>query len=245
MGTSQRSRGPRTTFDTGNGRIGIKMDLAVKSKPGRTTARPQKRDAAATRERLLHAAVTEFCAKGFSGARTAAIANRAGCNIRMLYHYFGSKNNLYLAALESVYAQLRSREESLDLLHLNPEKGMSALVEFTFDHMLEHQEFIRLIGIENIQRGRFVKESNVIPQAAQPLLTSIETLLRRGQKQGVFRKRVDPLQLYISILSLSYVHVSNKHTLSITFNQDLTDRQWLAARRRHVRDLILGFLRFG
>ena len=218
------------------------MDLATDIKNKRTEVRPQKRNAAATRERILRAAVTEFCAKGFSGARTTAITKRAGCNIRMLYHYFGNKSGLYLAALESVYSQLRSQEEALDLFHVDPVKGMSVLVEFTFDHLLEHQEFIRLIGIENIQRGRFLKKSKTIPKAALPLLESIATLLRIGQKQGVFRKRVDPLQLYISILSISYVHLSNKYTLSITFSQDLTDPQWLSARRRHVRELILGYL---
>jgi hypothetical protein len=75
-----------------------------------------------------------------------------------------------------------------------------------------------------------------------PLVQSIRALLRRGQGQGVFRKRVDPVQLYVSILSLSYVHISNKYTLSITFGRDLTDIEWLAARRNHVREMILRFL---
>ena len=214
----------------------------VKSRPQRNSQRPQKRNAAATQERLLKAAVAEFCAKGFSGARTASIATRAKCNIRMLYHYFGNKDGLYLAALEHVYAQLRTREEELDLLHLDPVSGMAALVEFTFDHMLEHQEFIRLIGIENIHRGRSLKKSRVVPQAAMPLVQSIETLLHRGQRQGVFQKGINPVQLYVSVLSLSYVHISNKHTLSITFGQDLTDPAWLAKRRKHVCEMVLEYL---
>lgn len=218
------------------------MAIAAKDRPESSPPRRQKRDAAATQERILQAAVTEFCAEGFSGARTAAIATRAKCNIRMLYHYFGSKDGLYLAALEHVYAQLRSREEELDLLHLDPVSGMAALVEFTFDHMLEHQEFIRLIGIENIQRGRTLKKSRVVPQAAMPLVRSIEILLHGGQRQGMFRKGVDPVQLYVSVLSLSYLHLSNKHTLSITFGQDLTNATWLAKRRKHVREMILGYL---
>ncbi len=218
------------------------MAIAANSRPERRPPRRRKRDAAATRKRLLQAAVTEFCAEGFSGARTAAIATRAKCNIRMLYHYFGSKDGLYLAALEHVYAHLRAREEKLDLLHLDPVNGMAALVEFTFDHMLEHEEFIHLIGIENIQRGRTLKKSRVVPQAAMPLVQSIESLLHRGQRQGVFRQGVDPVQLYVSVLSLSYVHLSNKHTLSITFGQDLTNAAWLAKRRKHVREMILGYL---
>ncbi len=203
----------------------------------------RKRDAAATREKLLQAALAEFCENGFSGARTAEIAERAECNIRMLYHYFGNKEGIYLAALELVYAELRTQEEQLDLLHLDPTEGMTLLVQFTFDHMLTHQEFINMVSIENIQQGRFLRQSDAVPKGAMPLVESIKTLLRRGQKQGVFRKQVDPVQLYVSILSLSYVHISNKYTLSITFGQDLTDDGWLAARRQHVCDMVIGYLK--
>ena len=119
--------------------------MAQKRRPHRPLP-GQKRDAAATRERVLRAALAEFCEKGFGGARTAGIAARAKCNIRMLYHYFGNKEGIYLAALEHVYAELRAEEEKLDLLHLGPTEGMATLVEFTFDHMLSHQEFIKMIS---------------------------------------------------------------------------------------------------
>jgi AcrR family transcriptional regulator len=217
-------------------------DLAVQSLPDRRRP-PRKRDAATTRESLLAAALEEFCANGFDGARTATIARRAGFNIRMIYHYFGSKEGLYIAALERVYEQLRGEEEKLDLIHLDPDEGMAALVRFTFDHMLEHQEFIQMIGTENIQRGRFLNRSSSVPRAALPLVNAIRDLLERGQRAGVFRMGVDPVQLYISILSLSYVHISNRYTLSITFGHDLGDPDWLTARRNHACDVILGYLR--
>jgi len=207
------------------------------------TSKPRKRDAGTTKERLLQAALAEFCENGFSGARTAAIAARAGCNIRMLYHHYGDKDGVYLAALERVYEELRTSEEQLNLADLDPVAGMKALIEFTFDHMLIHQEFIKMIAIENIQQGTYLHRSETVPQRALPLIGSIKTLLLRGQKTGVFRKRVDPVQLYISILSMSYLHLSNKYTLSITFGQDLTDKKWLANRRRHISDMVLGYLR--
>ena len=161
----------------------------------------------------------------------------------MLYHYFGNKDGIYLAALEHVYSELRAEEEKLELLHLTPLEGMATLVEFTFDHMLTHQEFIKIIGTENIQQGRFLRRSKLVPKQALPLVKSIKKLLKEGQERGLFRMKIDAVQLYISILSLCYVHISNRHTLSITFDQDLSDETWLAARRDHVRDVILGFLR--
>ena len=148
-----------------------------KTRPQESAPR-RRRDAAATRERLLKAALAEFCEKGFSGARTASIAARAACNIRMLYHYFGNNEGVYLASLEHVYDQLRAREEKLDLLHLDPVEGMAAFAEFTYDHMLSHPEFIHMIGIENIHRGKFLRQLKSVPQGAMPLVKSIETLYR-------------------------------------------------------------------
>ena len=201
-----------------------------------------KRDAAATREKILRVGIKEFCAHGYSGARTARIAKRAQCNIRMLYHYFGSKEALYIAALERVYGEIRAEEERLDLLHLGPVEGVAALVEFTFDYMASHQDFAQLVIIENIQKGKFLRKSKQVPRVTLSLVESIEDLLKRGQKEGLFRKKVDPVQLYISILSLSLLHISNRHTLSVTYGQDLTDPEWLAERRRHARDMTLGYL---
>ncbi len=207
------------------------------------TGRRQKRDAAGTREKILKVGIKEFCANGYGGARTARIARRANCNIRMIYHYFGSKEALYIAALERVYTEIRAREEDLDLYRLDPVEGIAALVKFTFDHMAQHQDFVQLATIENIQRGKYLKRSKSVPKATALFIEAISDLLRRGRKDGSFREDVDPVQLYISILALSYVHLSNKFTLSITYGENLQDPGWLAARRQHVQDMVLGYLR--
>ena len=204
---------------------------------------PRRRNAAETRERILKAAMEEFCAKGFDGARMDRIVEYAGCNIRMAYHYFGDKEGLYLTVLEDVYNQLRSRERKLDLKHMAPEDGIKALIEFTFDHMANHPEFVSLISNENTMKGKFLHQSKNVPKTTTPLVQAIRDLLKRGQKAKVFRRGVDPVQLYVSILSLSYVHISNRHTLSIIFHQDLEDTKWLRTRRKHACDIIIGFLR--
>ena len=95
----------------------------------RRTQPPRRRDPDRTREAILIAAQHEFAAKGLSGGRVDAIARRARANKRMIYHYFGSKDGLYLAALERVYAELRGTERRLDLAHLAPEAAIRRLVE--------------------------------------------------------------------------------------------------------------------
>ena len=203
---------------------------------------PAKRDATATRERILAAGIAEFSLHGYRGARIEKIAARSAANIRMIYHYFGSKEALYLACLERIYLDIRTAERGLKLADKEPTEALEELIDFTFDYLLEHPEFVRLICTENLERGQHLKRSRAIPETTLPLLEAIRDVLRRGEQAGVFRPGSDPIQLYVSLLSLCFVHASNRYTLSAMFQIDLTDPDWLAARRAHAKDVLTRYL---
>jgi len=156
--------------------------------------------------------------------------------------YYGSKHKLYLACLERVYSDIRTEEQALNLLEQEPVQAIQQLVEFTFDHMQNNPDFIRIAGVENTQQGDNIKNIPNVANAAEQLIKNIEIILSRGAKAGTIKKGIDAFQLYISILSLSYLHLSNRYTLSITYGRSLDDKQWLAARRKHVSELILGYV---
>ena len=61
------------------------------------TADERQRDAERSRERLLAAALDEFAAHGYAGARVSAIAARAGLNPQLITYYFGGKPGLFRA----------------------------------------------------------------------------------------------------------------------------------------------------
>jgi AcrR family transcriptional regulator len=201
-----------------------------------------KRDAAATKERILQAGIAEFGAQGYGGARMETIARRAKCNIRMLYHYFGDKKALYLASLERVYSRIREEERKLNLQELGPIEAIQRLVEFTFDHMRNNPEFVRIAGVENTQRGKFIKKIRPVANAAVDLIVTIDDILKRGARAKILRDDIDAFQLYISILSMSYLHLSNCFTLSATYGRDVADAAWLDARRDHVADMIISYV---
>src|SRR3546814_10304468 len=140
---------------------------------GRSKATP-KRDSVATRERILQVALTEFAAHGYSGGRIDRIARSARINVRMIYHYFGNKDALYLAALERSYRGIREQEQMLDLSDVDPITGMRRLIELTFDFLATNPHFVRLIMGENLMMGKVVRKSKVIPQMAQPLVKRSE-----------------------------------------------------------------------
>jgi len=212
-----------------------------KSSPRAASGR-RRRDSALTKEAILGAATYEFCRNGLGGARVEAIAQRAKANMRLLYAYFGDKNGLYLAVLEHVYTEIRSAEQQLNLDNLDPAAAMRELVDFTFTFFGEHPDYIALINTENLQRAQNLRKSRKIAKLTLPLVTSIENILRRGSAADVFRKDIDPINLYISITALSYFHVSNRYTLSAMFGKDLGDAEWLKGRREHAQAMIFAWL---
>lgn len=209
--------------------------------PARTVA--AKRDPERTREHILEAALAEFATKGFGGARIDEIAARAGANKRMIYHYFGNKEDLFLAVLERTYQTIRRSEEALSLKDLDPDAGMRKLINFTWRHFILHPEFVNLLNSENLHRARHLKRSKRIREMHSPLIEMIGDLLRRGHAAGVFRGGVDPVQLYISIAALGYFYHSNIHTLSTVFGRNLASDAALKARHDHIAGVIMGYLR--
>jgi len=209
----------------------------------RTGAARTRRDPERTRERILEAALFEFSDKGLEGARVDEIARRAGSNKRMLYHYFGNKDELFRAVLENAYADIREAERELNLRDMDPVDGVRRLVDFTFTYPAANPRLIRLLYNENLHRAEHLRDSAIIREMHSPLIDGIDDLLRRGQGNGVFRDGVDPVQLYISIAALGYFYYSNIHTLSAIFGRDLKAQNAVAERKHHIADVILGFLR--
>jgi AcrR family transcriptional regulator len=196
-----------------------------------------------TRQKILDAAVAEFARFGLGGARVDRIAQRARANKRMLYYYFGDKDALFLAALEDRYAHIRSAERGLALEHLDPEAALERLIEFTWEYFIEHPEFMTLLNSENLHKGRHVRNSKRVQDLHSPLVETLRGVLRKGEAQGLFRKGVDPVQLYISIGGEIYFYLSNRYTLSRIFDRDLMAPRARAERLRHVTRMILNALR--
>jgi len=207
-----------------------------------TRAPVRRRNSARTKDTILKAATAEFCRRGFDGARVETISSRSKSNIRLLYQHFGDKTGLYVAVLEHVYAEIRSKEQALRLDEFSADEAMRRLIDFTFVFFATHRDYVALINNENLLRARHMRRSKIIRSLTVPLVTSIREILTRGESEGVFRRGVDPVQLYISITAQSYFHVSNRHTLSAMFDNNLGSPEWLAERRRHAQDVLMTWL---
>jgi len=190
----------------------------------------------------LRAAVKEFAAKGCSGGRIEAICTSARVNIRMIYHHFGGKEGLYIAVLEETLGGLRGEELKLDFETAPPMEAMLQLFEFTYEHFAAHPRLISLLSGENLLKAKFLKRSKRTPVISSPVLAQLKKIIDRGEAKGLFRNGIDPLQLYVLIVSLSYFHLSNGYTLSVIFEQDIFKPDWLAQHKLIARDVVVRYV---
>ena len=158
------------------------------------------------------------------GARVDKIAERAGVNKQLVYHYFGSKDNLYLVLLEDAYEKYRENDVQLRLSELSPEDAIRRLTTAAFDGLIKNRDIVTLIADENVHKARHMRHSKKIPEVHANLIDMIAKTLKRGEDVGQFRKGIDPIDFYISIAGMCGFYFSNYYTLSSVFGRDLSDR---------------------
>jgi AcrR family transcriptional regulator len=192
----------------------------------------QIRDPDATRERILSAARQEFARQGLGGARVDTIALRARSNKRMMYHYFGNKEELFRITLEDAYLAFRQAEAALEIEKDDPVTAMTRLITFTWQYYLDHPEFITLVNTENLHMARHLKASKRTPEMSRAFVGRMETLLRRGADAGIFRSDLDAVQVLITIAAIGYHYLTNCFTGSIIYERDMMDADALDERLR-------------
>ena len=202
-------------------------------------------DPEGTRRNILEIASREFALNGLSGARIDEIAAQTRSSKRMIYYYFGDKEGLYLAALENAYSQVRQGEAKLDIEGLSPVQALSRLVEFTFDHHHRHEEFIRMVMIENIHHGQYLEQSKAIRDLNVTAIDHIARIYSRGVEDGVFRPGLDPVELHWQVSALCFFNVSNRTTLSTIFGRDFGAAEQLERLRRNTVEMLLRFVAKG
>jgi AcrR family transcriptional regulator len=207
-----------------------------------TSAPERRRDAERTRREILDVATREFADQGFAGARVDEIAARTRTTKRMIYYYFGGKEQLFTAVLERAYTVIRQAEQQLDVEHLDPVAAIRRLAELTFDHHEAHPDFIRLVSIENIHEAEHIAASEALGAIGSPALDVIGRILAAGRESGLFTADVDAVDLHAMISSFCFFRVANRHTFGALFGRDLV----AADQREHYRtmlgDMVIAYL---
>ncbi|HEX6976332.1 MAG TPA: TetR/AcrR family transcriptional regulator [Vicinamibacterales bacterium] len=207
-----------------------------------TSAMRKPKAPEANRARILAAAVAEFASRGFEGASMDQIAARTNTTRGLINYYFGSKEKLYLAVLERVYADIREAEQTLDLTNLSPVDAIRRIVEFTFNYYVDNEDFVRLVVAENQARGRHMRKSAALRTVNRPIVDTLAEVVARGQAQGAFRKDVEAVDVHMAIAALGIFNVANQYTFGAIFQRPMGAKGDVDRRRALVADMILGWL---
>jgi AcrR family transcriptional regulator len=208
----------------------------------RVARRQRVNDPEGTRRNIVEVAMREFAEKGLSGARVDKIASRTKTSKRMIYYYFGGKEQLYLAVLTEAYRSIRTLESQLDIDSCDAREALRRLIEATFDHDEQNPNFIRLVSIENIHHGKHLKQHGELRQLNASVIATLERILQRGRKERVFRADVDPVDLHLAISSYCFFRVANRHSFGALFDYDLSEPKIRTRSRQQIVDMILAWL---
>lgn len=174
-----------------------------------------------TRERLLKAALREFSAKGYHGAKVDAIAARAKANKQRIYAYFGNKEKLFAAVLQHSFAEIVAEEKALAVLS---EQDVPHLTQILLNHYMtfhiKHPHFWRLLAWENLEGGKHI---GALKGVKEESYQHLRRLYLHGQALGVFGAAVS-FETYIFVLSsIAFFYFANQRTMSQTLSLDLGD----------------------
>ncbi|HTQ50335.1 MAG TPA: TetR family transcriptional regulator [Candidatus Acidoferrales bacterium] len=200
-------------------------------------ARPVKiaavplRDPKRTRERILSAALKEFAARGFDGARVDAIAHRADINKRMLYHYFGNKEHLFREVLRLKMSQRQALAETLSG---DPAEGLA----FWFETACQDTDWVRLLEWEALQETgkRVIDEKSRRAATARGLQR-----IRQRQSRGQISAELDPRHVMLAMRSLTMFPAAFPQLTRLIMGRSVSDPRFQRERAAFLKKFASAF----
>jgi TetR/AcrR family transcriptional regulator len=203
------------------------------NKPGKRT---RSEAAEASKTAILDAAEALFAQQGYEGTSLQEICDRAGVTRGLPTYFFGSKEELYRAVLERIFA-LSLTHELLTLLHAQayqpeakPEEGLRVVIERLFDFFVTHPTFIRITEWEALNGGRYLGN---LPRLVTTLREAVQVL------QEEARWHIDAEQFLIDLVALCWFPLAQADTFLKPLGVDIGDPDVLARRKQHVVQLLL------
>ncbi|AEF95351.1 transcriptional regulator, TetR family [Desulfotomaculum nigrificans CO-1-SRB] len=189
-----------------------------------------------SKTRILLAAADIFSRKGLDGARVDEIAAAAQINKRMIYHYYGSKENLYVEVLRYNYNKIYVLSKGAFVPGDDPRENVRRALRRYFYFLAQDEEFVRLVSWEALNRGRY--GSMVLPQLLDLAQSDLGEILQDGINRGIFRPDLDIRQVLLSIHALCLVYFTRREMIQPMWPQDLMSEDMLESRLQHILDFV-------
>ncbi len=201
----------------------------------------RERNSQKSKEDILAAAEILFAQKGIYGTRVDEIAKEANINKRMIYEYFGSKEELYKAVLINVYGRLGSLELGVLSDMSSPVDAIKKLIQMYFIFLKNNLSYVSLLQWENLNKGKYIQDTEV-KGLKDPTLDLLRQIMNKGIAEGTFKSDVDTEEVIVSLLTYCFSYYSNRYTLSKLLSKKLDDNENINKRIDHVTSMFLSYL---
>ncbi len=200
---------------------------------------PVKITSVTTRDNILRAATKVFARYGYDGGSIEKISKSAKSVDRMIYYYFGSKEGLFIEVLENAYRRMNDAELKLKLDTSQPLDGLNKVIAFVLSYYRKNPEFITLLNLENLQRGKHIAKSERAREYSSPAIAVINELLENGIAQKLFRADISSRNVYLLIVATAYFYMSNRYTLSAFLGENLQSPEAIEAWQSFISSTVL------
>ena len=179
----------------------------------------RQRDPERTRARILEAAVAEFAAHGYAGARMSAVSSRAGVNQQLISYYFDGKEGLYRA----IGDQWRRREDAL----IPPDTPLPERVRRYALEALHNRDGMRLLAWSGLEYEG--PEADVDGSARSERLTGNIADLHALHREGRLPAGIDPAFLAVMLMGAALAPVVLPHVIQGLCDADAGSEEFLRA----------------
>ncbi|HEX3621178.1 MAG TPA: TetR family transcriptional regulator [Acidimicrobiales bacterium] len=182
---------------------------------------------AGTPGRILQAAIDEFAQFGLAGARVDRIAERAGANKALLYRYFGSKEALFDAAIQTMASRFDQIRSALPA-------SLEGRLPYYFERATDDQQWVRMLQWEALQTGAgpTVNED----QRREHMQKAVEGV-KADQAAGLLPADLDAGQLFLTFQALSAHPSAFPQMTRFITGMNPTDPEFRAQRAEFLRGL--------
>jgi AcrR family transcriptional regulator len=184
-----------------------------------------------TRERILSAALKEFAAHGFAGARVDVIARHAEINKRMLYHYFGDKEGLFRAVLRRKISERQAWAEASS-------GEPTETLPFWFEAACKDADWVRMLEWEALQGAgqKVIDKKERLAAVARGL-----ERIRRRQARGLLSAEFDPRHVMLAMRSLTMFPVAFPQLTELIMGRSVFDPKFQQARTEFLKKFAVAF----
>jgi TetR/AcrR family transcriptional regulator len=201
------------------------------------TGKKKTRDARATREKILKSAEKLFVKRGYNGVTVDEIAALADINKRMLYVYFGNKEQLYQEVLTQNLTRVFTIRENMDVQRGDPYQRAENLIRTYFQFLRKHPNFVRLITWETLNPNAHSKKMSADHTAAG--IESLVEILQKGDGADRFEPQIDGRKLVWTINAIFFNFFTMRNLAEAIWKEELSSDDGLDKILAYSIDLCL------